>query len=240
MVFHDVTQFRRLERTRRDFVANVSHELKTPITSIKGFVESLLAGAMHEPENALNFLNIIARQTDRLNGIINDLLSLSRIEQDAERGQIFLTTGRLKGTLQEALQVCEPKAAAQNITLTLTCADELRARINAPLLEQAVVNLVDNAVKYSPENSLVQVEAEPVGAEVVIRVRDQGRGIAKEHLPRLFERFYRVDPGRSRALGGTGLGLAIVKHIAQAHGGKVTVESKPGQGSTFSLYLTTA
>jgi len=240
LVFHDVTQFKRLERTRRDFVANVSHELKTPITSIKGFVESLLAGAIHEPDNALNFLRIIARQTDRLNEIINDLLSLSRIEQDAERGQVFLSAERIKGVLQEALKVCEPKAAARNIQMTLSCPDDLRARINAPLLEQAVLNLVDNAIKYSAENSLVQVEAERAGAEVLIRVRDQGRGIDQKHLPRLFERFYRVDPGRSRTLGGTGLGLAIVKHIAQAHGGKATVKSTPGKGSTFFLHLTTA
>jgi two-component system phosphate regulon sensor histidine kinase PhoR len=237
LVMHDVTQFKRLERTRRDFVANVSHELKTPITSIKGFVESLLSGAIHEPDNALNFLKIIARQTDRLQEIINDLLSLARIEQDTERGQIFLTTGRLKAVLQEALQVCEPKAQAKNIRVILNCPEELRARINAPLLEQAVINLVDNAIKYSPENSEVRVEAEAAGAEAVIRVRDQGRGIPREHLPRLFERFYRVDPGRSRSLGGTGLGLAIVKHIAQAHGGKATVSSTPGQGSVFALHL---
>jgi two-component system phosphate regulon sensor histidine kinase PhoR len=237
IVLHDVTQFRRLERTRRDFVANVSHELKTPITSIKGFVESLLAGAWQEPDNALNFLRIIARQTDRLNEIINDLLSLSRLEQDVERGQIFLAPERLKVVLEEALQVCRPKAAAKNIQVILKCPDDLRARINPPLLEQAVVNLVDNAVKYSPENSLVQVEAEPAGPDAVIRVRDQGPGIDQEHLPRLFERFYRVDPGRSRKLGGTGLGLAIVKHIAQAHGGKVTVASIPGKGSTFTLHL---
>jgi two-component system phosphate regulon sensor histidine kinase PhoR len=237
IVLYDVTHLKHLERARRDFVANVSHELKTPITSIKGFVENLLAGALHEPDNAFNFLRIIARQTDRLNEIINDLLSLSRIEQDAERGQIYLTTDRVKGVLEEALQVCGPKAAEKNIRVTLSCPDPLRARISAPLLEQAVVNLVDNAIKYSPEDSVIQVEAERTGPEVVIRVRDQGRGIAKEHLPRLFERFYRVDAGRSRKLGGTGLGLAIVKHIAQAHGGKVMVASTPEKGSVFSLHL---
>jgi len=223
--------------TRRDFVANVSHELKTPITSIKGFVETLLAGALHEPENAESFLRIIARQTDRLNEIIDDLLSLSRIERDAEEGRVFLTAGWLHGVLVSAIQVCEPKAAARNITISLTCPEELRARINAPLLEQALVNLIDNAVKYSPPGSAVQVEAERQGAEVVVRVRDQGVGIEKNQLSRIFERFYRVDAGRSRKEGGTGLGLAIVKHIAQALGGRVTVDSTPGQGSTFSLHL---
>ena len=237
IVLHDVTHLRRLEMSRRDFVANVSHELKTPITFIKGFVETLLAGALQEPENARNFLGIISRQTDRLNEIIDDLLSLSRIEQDAEQGRVFLTAGRLKAVLDSAIQICEAKAAAKEITVRLNCPDQLRARINAPLLEQALVNLIDNAVKYSPAGSVVQVEALRDDAEVVVRVRDQGVGIEKSQLDRIFERFYRVDAGRSRKIGGTGLGLAIVKHIAQAHHGQVTVESTPGAGSLFSLHL---
>jgi two-component system phosphate regulon sensor histidine kinase PhoR len=237
IVFHDVTQLRRLEQARRDFVANVSHELKTPITSIKGFVETLLAGALREPENAENFLGIIAQQTDRLNAIIDDLLSLSRIEQEAERGQIFLTGGKVKGVLEAALHVCENQAREKDIALELNCPDDLRARLNAPLLEQALVNLIDNAIKFSGLGSTVHLEAERAGPEVVIQVKDQGCGIPPEHLPRIFERFYRVDSGRSRKLGGTGLGLAIVKHIAQAHGGRVTVESRLGKGSVFSLHL---
>ena len=237
IVLHDVTNLRRLEHVRRDFVANVSHELKTPITSIKGFVETLLAGAIREPENAENFLRIVARQTERLNEIIDDLLSLSRIEKDAERGQIFLTTQRIKGVLATAIEVCASKAQDRGISVQLDCPEDLRARVNAPLLEQAVVNLVDNAIKYSEGNREVRVEAERSGPEVLVRVRDQGSGIPAEHLPRLFERFYRVDSGRSRQSGGTGLGLAIVKHIAQAHNGKVTVTSTPGKGSIFSLHL---
>jgi len=237
IVLHDVTHLRRLEMSRRDFVANVSHELKTPITSIKGFVETLLAGALQEPENARNFLGIVSRQTDRLNEIIDDLLSLSRIEQDAEQGRVFLTTGRLKGVLDSAIQICEAKAAAKEITVRLDCPEELRARINAPLLEQALVNLIDNAIKYSPAGSAVQVEALRDNAEVVVLVRDQGVGIEKSQLDRIFERFYRVDAGRSRKIGGTGLGLAIVKHIAQSHHGRVTVASTPGAGSLFSLHL---
>ncbi len=237
IVLNDVTRLRRLEQARRDFAANVSHELKTPITSIKGFVETLLAGAMQEPENALSFLQIIAKHADRLNEIINDLLSLSRIEQDTEQGKIALSSGRLKEVLHNAIQVCRERAAAKDIEIDLTCPDDLAAAINAPLLEQAVVNLIDNAVKYSPAAHPVQVEARRETGEVVILVRDQGPGIAPEHLPRLFERFYRVDPGRSRKVGGTGLGLAIVKHIAQSHGGYATLKSAPGKGSTFLIHL---
>jgi two-component system, OmpR family, phosphate regulon sensor histidine kinase PhoR len=237
VVLHDITQLRQLENTRRDFVANVSHELKTPITSIKGFVETLLAGALKEPGNAENFLKIIAKQTDRLNEIIDDLLTLSRIEQDAERRQIFFNGQKIKGVLQSAIQVCEAKAAAKEIDIQLTCLDDLRAQINSPLLEQALVNLVDNAVKFSEPGRVVQVEAQREGPQVIIQVRDQGPGIPPEHLPRIFERFYRVDAGRSRKIGGSGLGLAIVKHIALAHGGRVTVASSPGKETVFSLHL---
>jgi two-component system phosphate regulon sensor histidine kinase PhoR len=237
IVLNDVTRLRRLEKARRDFAANVSHELKTPITSIKGFVETLLDGAIQEPENALNFLHIIAKHADRLNEIIDDLLSLSRIEQDSEQGKIALSPDRLKEVLHNAIQVCRERAAAKDIPIDLTCPDDLAADINAPLLLQAVTNLIDNAVKYSPAARPVQVEARRENGEVLILVRDQGPGIAPEHLPRLFERFYRVDSGRSRKVGGTGLGLAIVKHIAQAHGGYVTLQSTPGQGSTFLIHL---
>ena len=237
LVMNDVTAMRRLERVRRDFVANVSHELRTPITSIKGFIETLQSGAIHEPENALTFLQIIARQADRLNQIIEDLLTLSRIEQEEEAGQVNLSLEPLKPVLQAAIQISEVRAAVKEIHISLNCPDGFQAYINPPLLEEAVVNLIDNAVKYSPPQTAVKVEAEQVGEKVLIRVRDQGRGIAMEHLPRLFERFYRVDPSRSRKVGGTGLGLAIVKHIAQAHNGWVTVDSTLGQGSVFTLHL---
>jgi len=235
VVLHDVTRLRQLEQTRRDFVANVSHELKTPITSIKGFVETLLAGALKEPDHARNFLSIIAKQTERLQEIIDDLLTLSRLEQDVERRQIFLSGHRVKEIMQSAIQICEAKAAAKEIEIQLTCPDDLRARVNPPLLEQALVNLVDNAVKFSEPGGVVQVEARREGPRVVMRVRDQGPGIPPEHLPRIFERFYRVDAGRSRKVGGSGLGLAIVKHIARAHVGRVTVASTPGKETVFSL-----
>ncbi len=237
IVVHDVTRLRQLENARRDFVANVSHELKTPVTSIKGFVETLLDGAMSDPGHAEDFLRIISRQADRLGAIIEDLLSLSRIEQEAEQGKIQLTGGKLKTVLNAAIQACNTRSEGKQIKVSLECPEDLRGRINGPLLEQAVINLIDNAVKYSGPGSSVQVTAGKEDGRVVIKVADQGAGIAKEHLPRLFERFYRVDPSRSRKEGGTGLGLAIVKHIAQAHRGKVEVDSAPGQGSTFTVYL---
>jgi len=239
IVLNDVSRLRRLENIRRDFVANVSHEIKTPITAIKGFVETLRDGAINESEDAERFLAIIEKHVDRLDAIIEDLLSLSRIEQEEERGEIVLEEGYIKDVLLTATQVCQVKATQKNIRIQLDCGEALRARLNPPLLEQAVVNLLDNAIKYSNTDGEIYVEAKEIDSEIVIKVRDQGCGIEKEHLSRLFERFYRVDKARSRKLGGTGLGLAIVKHITQAHGGHVTVESTPGKGTTFSLHIPT-
>ncbi|MBZ0252667.1 MAG: PAS domain-containing protein, partial [Candidatus Methylomirabilis sp.] len=193
VVLHDVTKIRRLESVRREFVANVSHELKTPVTSIKGYVETLLDGALEDGENARRFLDVIARQSDRLGAIIDDLLSLSRIEQDAERAEIPLEPGPLGEVVRAAVQVCAVKAREKDIRIDVRCPEDLRAPINAPLLEQAVVNLIDNAVKYSEPGSAVQVDGRAEGAEAVIEVRDRGVGIDAEHLPRIFERFYRVD-----------------------------------------------
>lgn len=237
VVLNDVTRIRRLENVRREFVANVAHELRTPVTSIKGFVETLLDGALRNPKDAERFFAIIARQTDRLNAIIEDLLSLSRIEQEAENAEIVFKEDRLIDVLQAAIQLCESKAKAKKIKVDMECGEEISARINPPLLEQAIVNLIDNAINYSNRGSAISVEAARRNNEIVISVRDQGCGIGKEYLPRIFERFYRVDKARSRKLGGTGLGLAIVKHITQAHGGNVTVESTPGKGSTFQIHL---
>lgn len=237
IVLTDVTRLRRLERIRRDFVANVSHELKTPITSIKGFTETLLDGAMHNPDDAERFLRIIERHADRLEAIIEDLLSLSRIEQEAGDDGIPLEECRLYDLLHGAMQTCELMAAARKIPVSLDCSLELRLRVSPALLEQAVTNLLDNAIKYSEPGNAVVLSAQRTDTAVTISVSDHGPGIAPDHLARLFERFYRVDKGRSRKLGGTGLGLAIVKHIAQAHGGFVTVDSAVGHGSTFTLHL---
>jgi two-component system phosphate regulon sensor histidine kinase PhoR len=237
VVLNDVTRLQRLEGVRRDFVANVSHELKTPITSIKGFVETLRDGAVRRPAEAEKFLEIVAKQADRMNSIIEDLLLLSRVEQDAREAKVTLERVPVKGVILEAVQVCEPKAHAKDITITVDCPEGLAARLNAALLEQAIINLIDNAIKYSEPGRPVALEAAADDGEVRISVRDKGAGIEPEHLPRIFERFYRVDKARSRKLGGTGLGLAIVKHIVQAHGGSVAVESAPGAGTTFTIRL---
>jgi two-component system phosphate regulon sensor histidine kinase PhoR len=237
IVLNDVTQLRRLETMRKEFVANVSHELKTPITSIKGFIETLSDGAIHDPADAKRFLDIVARQTQRLNAIIDDLLTLSRIEQQADRSEIELQAGPLRPVIQAAIQLCERKAAEKEIQLRVDCEETSSARMNPALLEQAIVNLIDNAIKYSNPKSDIQISAARTNGTIVIRVMDSGCGIEPQYLPHLFERFYRVDKARSRKLGGTGLGLAIVKHIVQSHGGRVAVESTPGKGSIFSIHL---
>ncbi len=237
IVLNDITRLRQVETMRRDFVANVSHELRTPITSIKGFVETLLDGAMEDPDAARRFLEIVGRQADRLNAIIEDLLLLSTIEEGGEKSRLTLQATSIKDVLGAAAQVCSLAASAKKMTVEIECPDALSAKINAPLVEQALVNLIDNAIKYSEPGSPVSVEANQSDAEVSITVRDQGAGIAPEHLPRIFERFYRVDKARSRKLGGTGLGLAIVKHIAQLHGGTATVESTLGKGSAFTIRI---
>ena len=237
VVLHDVTRLRRLENVRRDFVANVSHELRTPITSIKAAVETLEDGALGSEQEARRFMTMISRQSDRLGAIIEDLLSLSRIEQDESAEGIALTASNLDPVLRAAVQACGAKANEKGVSIQLNSPDGLRARANPALLENAVINLIDNAIKYSGKGDTVWVGAESEGGEILIHVVDRGCGIERRHLPRIFERFYRVDKARSRKLGGTGLGLSIVKHIAGAHGGRVTVDSKLGEGSTFTLHL---
>ncbi|MBN1845531.1 MAG: HAMP domain-containing protein [Sedimentisphaerales bacterium] len=240
IVLNDMTRIRRLEDMRRDFVANVSHELKTPVTSIKGFVDTLLEGGLEDPQEARRFLEIIGQQSDRLNGIIEDILDLSRIEQYGRERALALRTEPLRPVLAGALELCRPLAEAKNIRLDLQCEPDLEARIHAAFLEQAVVNLVNNAVTYSDANGAVRVSARRQEDQFLISVSDDGLGIAPEQLPRIFERFYVADKEQGRKRGSTGLGLAIVKHIAQAHGGQVTVESAPGKGSTFTIYIPAA
>lgn len=241
VVMNDTTRLHKLENLRRDFVANVSHELKTPITSIQGYVETLLDGALENMEDARRFLEIIAKQSSRLDAIIDDLLMLSRIEQKTDRDDLTLVSERLKPILESAVMTCLPQAREKEITIDVQCPENLRAAVNPNLIEQAVMNLLKNAVMYSPEKSGITVKANlstSAHAErVVITVEDHGIGIAVEHLERLFERFYRCDKGRSKEQGGTGLGLSIVKHIAMAHGGSVSVTSQPGKGSVFTITL---
>lgn len=235
VVFSDITRLKRLETVRRDFVANVSHELKTPITALKGCIETLLNETTITESERANFMGIMARHANRMEAIVGDLLSLSQIECDAERGRVQLEPGSIADVLRGAARTFGDKARQRRISLEVDCPEDLRAPINAPLLEQAVGNLVDNAIKYSGESASVKIRGRAQGGDVEISVTDSGIGIENKHLPRIFERFYRVDQARSRALGGTGLGLAIVRHIALAHGGSVAADSIFGRGSTFTI-----
>jgi two-component system phosphate regulon sensor histidine kinase PhoR len=237
LVLNDITRLQALETVRRDFVANVSHELKTPITAVKGSLETLLEGALTEdPDTARRFLEVAARNSDRLASIIDDLLSLSRLEQQ-EGATLEKQECILEGIARGAMQLCHTKAEARGIDLELDADPGLTATVNPQLLEQALTNLIDNAVKYSNPGSRVDISVRRTGAGIALGVQDRGSGIPKPELPRVFERFYRVDKARSRELGGTGLGLAIVKHIVLAHGGTVQAESEPGAGSTFTILL---
>lgn len=236
-VFSDTTRLKRLEKMRQDFVANVSHELKTPITALRGSVETLADPERKDRSDDARFLAMIGRQVERLWAIVGDLLSLSRLEHDGQNGRILLEPGPIRDVLRRAAGNFAKAAEAKRIVVATECPDDLVAPINAALLEQAVGNLIDNAIKYGSEGMPVDVSATVEAAGLAIRVADAGPGIEQRHLARIFERFYRVDQARSRALGGTGLGLAIVKHIAQAHGGTVAVESTPGRGSIFTIRL---
>jgi two-component system, OmpR family, phosphate regulon sensor histidine kinase PhoR len=237
VVIGDVTQLRRLENMRRDFVANVSHEIKTPLTAIKGFVETLYHDLDHDPEKSMRFLSIILKHVDRLNALVEDLLSLSRIE-DQEQGKIRMDEGDIMDVIETAVHVCRTKAEEKKIAINVAAGKPAFIRMDKTLLEQAIVNILDNAINYSEAQSNIDIEViEDDNKQIRIRITDYGIGIPREHLPRLFERFYRVDRARSRKMGGTGLGLSIVKHIVAAHGGTVEAESTPGKGSTFTLLL---
>jgi two-component system phosphate regulon sensor histidine kinase PhoR len=240
IVLHDVTRLRRLELVRRDFVANVSHEIKTPVSAIRAAVETLRDEPGAEAEQTEQILSIIDRQSHRLGAIVDDLLSLARIEQNEDSIFEQLAAEPVRPVLEAAVETCQAKADEKQVTVEVDCEQTLRGWMNRPLLEQAVVNLVDNAVKYSPDRTTVRAQGRLEEAEVVVSVIDQGRGIEPAHLPRVFERFYRTDKARSRAMGGTGLGLSIVKHVAEAQGGRVSVDSSPGYGSAFHIFLRAA
>ena len=237
VVINNVTQMRRLEKTRRDFVANASHELKTPVTAIKGAVETLREGAKDDPEDATRFLAVIARQSDYLSSIIDDLLSLARIEQATENKKLAVEDQEIRAILEDVIEAACAGSPSRSRDMELLCSEELHASVNAFLVRQAVLNLVDNACKYSPENTKIEVRAEIQADKLEIAVQDHGPGIPKKHIPRIFERFYRVEPSRNKKFGGTGLGLAIVKHAALAHGGTADVETRLGEGSTFTIKL---
>ncbi len=237
IVFSDISPIKKLENLRKDFVANVSHELRTPLTSIQGFAETLLQHPDLSPDKRKQFLQIIQNHSGRLAALIEDLLTLSKIEKQAEKKEVAVTVSPVKTLIATAVGLCEIQARAQNIKIQWQCEENLQAPINAPLLEQALVNLIDNAIKYSEPNKEIQIEGVKQGDYLQISVTDQGIGISPEHIDRIFERFYRIDKARSRKVGGTGLGLAIVKHIAMAHGGQLTVKSEINKGSCFCLSL---
>ena len=242
LVMSNLTRVNRLETIRRNFVANVSHELKTPVTAIRGYVETLLDGAWKDPGDLKNFLAIINRQAGRLEAIIDDLLCLARIEDRSEHNNMIVREEWVCPILENSIQACEPQAADKGVRVRLECSQSLAAPVNRSMLEQAVINLLTNAIRYSPDGEEVTVQAvvQPDGKgkkQVRISVRDRGPGIGPEHIDHIFERFYRCDRGRSRKDGGTGLGLAIVNHIVRCHGGAVGVRSRVGAGATFIIEL---
>ncbi|MBI4401388.1 MAG: HAMP domain-containing protein [Nitrospirae bacterium] len=240
LVFRDITALRRLEKVRKDFVANVSHELRTPLTSIKGYVEALLDGAKDDPQNAVRFLDIILKQSDRLNLILEDLLQLSQIES----GEILFKRDpvRLQAVVERTMASIKPLADKKNHSVTVDVPGILPPVLgDEDRLVQVMTNLLDNAVKYTPPNGSIQIAGrmadDPDRGTVELSVTDTGLGIPEADRPRVFERFYRVDKARSRELGGTGLGLAIVKHIVEGHGGQVWVEGNLPVGSRFVVRL---
>jgi len=235
LVFHDLTRLKQLERTREEFVANVSHELRTPLSLIKGYVETLLDGARNNPEVADRFLKIIERNTQRLDLLIQDLLTISALE--AGRMKLNPQTVTLRPLVEKIFTDLKPPADNKNVALVNELPD-LTAMADASRLEQVLANLVDNAIKYGRAQGHISVGGKKRDdGKLEIFVRDDGPGIPAESLDRVFERFYRVDKARSREQGGTGLGLSIVKHIVQAHGGEVWVKSEPGKGAAFFFTL---
>lgn len=233
VLIEDVTEIRRLETIRRDFVANVSHELRTPLASIRAMAETLQDGALQDVTVAERFVNIIVGEVERLTRILEDLLILSRAEsQIPERVPFALDT-----LIHSVLERFQAQAGKTKIALTEQTPSPLTVVANRDLIEQVLINLVDNAIKYTSEGGRVEIRTEVQERRITVYVSDTGIGIMSQDVPRIFERFYRVDKARSRQSGGTGLGLSIVKHIVETHGGQVMVESEYGRGSTFSFFL---
>ena len=235
LVMNDITRIKKLEQMRKDFVANVSHELRTPVTSIMGYVETLKAGALDHKEKSREFVDIIFRQTRNLNALIDDLLTLSRIEDG--RSRFKMEDFPLCDLLGSAVSICHHKAEEKKTALELDCQGDELIHAHPVLLEQAVMNLIENAIKYTPSGSHIKVRGIMQRNMVQIEVQDNGPGIPARDQDRIFERFYRVDKARSRDMGGTGLGLAIVKHVSMIHEGSVNIRSREGEGCTFTITL---
>lgn len=235
-VFHDVTELKKYERLRTEFVANVSHELKTPLTSIKGFVETLQSGAMEDKANAVRFLDIIAKQANRLENLVNDLLILSSLE--SKDVKMNFVKAEITSVISSVILMKKKQIEYLKHTLTFDVSPNIPPVImDTQRMEQVFLNLLDNAVKFTPSGGKIQIKIIQDGKYLRTDIVDSGLGISSEHLNRIFERFFRVDKSRSQETGGTGLGLSIVKHIIEAHNGKVSVESTLGRGSRFSVYL---
>ena len=245
LVLQDVTAIRRLERMRSEFVANVSHELKTPITAVKGFAETLLGGAVNDPETARSFLQIIFDESDRLNRLIGDILELSKIE--SRRVPLQFSPIELSTFINKTIELMGSEALRKNIRISVKVEPDIYVEADEDRLRQIIMNLLANGISYTPEGGQVSIHAEPVSSKGIgdrmnydhirIHISDTGIGIPKKDLPRIFERFYRVDKARSRSSGGTGLGLSIVKHLVELHRGSISVDSKVGNGSTFTIEL---
>ena len=252
LLIADVTSEQRLERMRSDFVANVSHELRTPITNIKGYIETIQQIGLADPGQVNRFLEIVERNASRLGALVEDLLSISFLESTNSKERVTMASTPMNALIDWVDAELGPAAEARGVKLTRDIESDLQLHANALLIEQAIGNLVSNAIRYAPRGSAIEISARTSEAPgntfnntanpsatrmALITVTDQGPGIPEKHLPRLFERFYRVDSARSREDGGTGLGLAIVKHIAIVHGGSVIAESVIGHGSKFSLII---
>ncbi|MGG1574949.1 two-component system histidine kinase PnpS [Fictibacillus sp. NRS-1165] len=232
LVFHDITELKKLEQMRKDFVANVSHELKTPVTSLKGFAETLLDGADGNPEIRKKFLTIMWKESDRLQHLIQDLLDLSKVEQGFS---LNLQKVNLATIVEEVMLMLETKTQEKEIKIKYSAEGNTVIEGDSPRLKQVFINLINNSLNYTPKGGRVTIRLKESSEKVTFSVSDTGIGIHKEEISRIFERFYRVDKARSRNSGGTGLGLAIVKHLVEAHRGRIHVKSKPGEGSTFTL-----
>jgi len=237
IIFHDITRIALLERLHKDFAANVSHELKTPLTAIKGFIETLQEMLINnDTRESERFLKIIEKNVNRMIDLVNDLLALSKLER-LQGSHIQFENQNMAALIHGAVNSCHAIIQAKNSMVSIDCPEDIMAMVDPVLMEQAIINLVDNAVKYSPENSLIAIIVSSSDGFIDIVIKDNGCGIGKEHLSKIFNRFYRVDKARSRHEGGTGLGLAIVKHIIQYHNGKIDVKSKKEEGSTFRISI---
>jgi two-component system phosphate regulon sensor histidine kinase PhoR len=236
VLFHDITQLKRVDQIRRDFVANVSHELRTPLSILRGYIETLIDNPKTSREELARILQIMDRHSKRLGLLVDDLLSLAQLESSSANFEIGEV--QLRELFDNVIRDWKERLAKKNLKVIVDLAPNMPSiRADETRLQEVLYNLLENAVKYSRENGEIRLQAERSGSEIVISVGDDGTGISKDDLPRIFERFYRADKARSRELGGTGLGLAIVKHIAQLHGGRVEAESEPGRGTTVRVFL---